>query len=76
MTNGLWTASCAQVERVTNHDVKAIEYVLKKRFAADAQLSKVLSCGLDADASSTAFVLPWPVIELFPSLPLSKSGGM
>lgn len=33
----------AQVERVTNHDVKAIEYVLKKRFAADAQLSQVFA---------------------------------
>lgn len=30
----------AQVERVTNHDVKAVEYVLKQRFAADAQLAK------------------------------------
>lgn len=29
------------VERTTNHDVKAVEYVLKDRFAANAQLSKV-----------------------------------
>lgn len=30
-----------QVERVTNHDVKAIEYVLKKRFQANSELAKV-----------------------------------
>jgi hypothetical protein len=30
------------VERTTNHDVKAIEYVLKERFAADPQLAEVL----------------------------------
>jgi hypothetical protein len=30
-----------QVERVTNHDVKAIEYVLKERFKANAELHKV-----------------------------------
>jgi hypothetical protein len=29
------------VERTTNHDVKAIEYVLKERFAADPQLAEV-----------------------------------
>lgn len=31
-----------QVERVTNHDVKAIEYVLKERFKANAELHKVI----------------------------------
>jgi hypothetical protein len=31
-----------KIERTTNHDVKAIEYVLKDRFAADPELSKVL----------------------------------
>ena len=31
-----------EVERTTNHDVKAVEYVLKRRFAADPELSKVL----------------------------------
>ena len=30
-----------KIERTTNHDVKAIEYVLKDRFKADPQLSKV-----------------------------------
>lgn len=30
------------VERTTNHDVKAIEYVLKDKFAADPELAKVL----------------------------------
>lgn len=30
-----------QVERTTNHDVKAIEYVLKDRFAANEELAKV-----------------------------------
>ena len=29
------------MERTTNHDVKAIEYVLKERFAANEELSKV-----------------------------------
>lgn len=29
------------VERTTNHDVKAIEYVLKDKFAADPELAKV-----------------------------------
>jgi adenylosuccinate lyase len=31
-----------EVERTTNHDVKAIEYVLKDRFAADPELAAVL----------------------------------
>ncbi|GBF90856.1 adenylosuccinate lyase [Raphidocelis subcapitata] len=30
------------VERTTNHDVKALEYVLKRRFAADGELARVL----------------------------------
>lgn len=30
-----------QVERVTNHDVKAIEYVIKERFQANPELHKV-----------------------------------
>jgi adenylosuccinate lyase len=30
------------VERTTNHDVKAVEYVLKDKFAANEELSKVL----------------------------------
>lgn len=29
------------VERTTNHDVKAIEYVLKAKFAANEELAKV-----------------------------------
>ncbi|KAK9823279.1 hypothetical protein WJX72_001564 [[Myrmecia] bisecta] len=31
-----------QFERTTNHDVKAIEYVLKRRFQANPELAKVL----------------------------------
>ncbi|KIY94814.1 adenylosuccinate lyase [Monoraphidium neglectum] len=31
-----------EVERTTNHDVKAVEYVLKRRFAQDAELARVL----------------------------------
>lgn len=31
------------VERTTNHDVKAIEYVLKDKIRSDAELSKVRS---------------------------------
>ncbi|KAL4425851.1 hypothetical protein ABPG75_009867 [Micractinium tetrahymenae] len=31
-----------KVERTTNHDVKAIEYVLKSKFQADPELAKVL----------------------------------
>jgi adenylosuccinate lyase len=31
-----------EVERTTNHDVKAVEYVLKRRFAADPELARVL----------------------------------
>jgi hypothetical protein len=31
-----------EIERTTNHDVKAIEYVLKNRFAADPELAAVL----------------------------------
>ena len=34
-------AAVKEVERVTNHDVKAIEYVLKERFAANDELSRV-----------------------------------
>jgi hypothetical protein len=34
-------AQVKAVERTTNHDVKAIEYVLKSKFAADPELSKV-----------------------------------
>ena len=37
----LSASNALQVERVTNHDVKAIEYVLKKRMAAHAELAKV-----------------------------------
>lgn len=33
-----------KVERTTNHDVKAIEYVLKDRFRFNAELSKVCIC--------------------------------
>ncbi len=29
------------IEATTNHDVKAIEYVLKNRFQADPELAKV-----------------------------------
>jgi len=36
------SADPIQVERVTNHDVKAIEYVLKERFKANAELQKVI----------------------------------
>ena len=35
-------AAVKKVERTTNHDVKAIEYVLKDKFAKDPELSKVL----------------------------------
>ncbi len=38
---------CApQIERTTNHDVKAVEYVLKRHFAEDPELSKArgLTC--------------------------------
>ena len=42
-----------QVESVTNHDVKAIEYVIKERIGHNPELAKVstrttsgLSCGL------------------------------
>lgn len=31
-----------KVERTTNHDVKAIEYVLKDKFRSEPELSKVL----------------------------------
>ena len=31
-----------KVERTTNHDVKAIEYVLKDKFQADPELAKVI----------------------------------
>jgi hypothetical protein len=31
----------AQVERVTNHDVKAIEYVIKRRLQGSAELARV-----------------------------------
>ena len=34
-------AAVKEVERVTNHDVKAIEYVLKERFAASDELARV-----------------------------------
>jgi adenylosuccinate lyase len=30
------------IERTTNHDVKAVEYVLKQRFAANPELAAVL----------------------------------
>lgn len=31
-----------KIERTTNHDVKAIEYVLKNKFSANAELAKTL----------------------------------
>ena len=31
-----------EIERTTNHDVKAVEYVLKEKFAGNAELAKVL----------------------------------
>ena len=34
-------AAVKEVERTTNHDVKAIEYVLKERFAANEELARV-----------------------------------
>mmetsp|Transcript_14447 Transcript_14447/g.37437 ORF Transcript_14447/g.37437 Transcript_14447/m.37437 type:complete len:527 (+) Transcript_14447:236-1816(+) len=41
-----WSLADAQavkdVERTTNHDVKAVEYVLKDKFAANEELAKVL----------------------------------
>ena len=37
-------AAVKKVERTTNHDVKAIEYVLKERFAANPELAKVWPC--------------------------------
>lgn len=40
-----------QVEAVTNHDVKAIEYVLKERFKSNAELSKVVSKYLASHAN-------------------------
>ena len=43
-----------QVERVTNHDVKAIEYVLKERFKANAELHKVATP--TASSSSTSWM--------------------
>ena len=33
-----------EVERITNHDVKAIEYVLKERFKDHPEVSKVSIC--------------------------------
>ena len=33
-----------QVERVTNHDVKAIEYVMKRRLQGNAELAEVRPC--------------------------------
>lgn len=33
------------IERTTNHDVKAIEYVLKSKFQADPELAKVRLLG-------------------------------
>ncbi len=35
------TAVAVQVERTTNHDVKAIEYVLKEKFRQHEDLTKV-----------------------------------
>lgn len=35
-------AEVKAIERTTNHDVKAVEYVLKERFAKNEQLAKVL----------------------------------
>ena len=31
----------AQVERITNHDVKAVEYILKEKFHANPELERV-----------------------------------
>lgn len=35
-----------QVESVTNHDVKAIEYVIKERIGHNAELAKVHSAAM------------------------------
>lgn len=45
LSHSLDVTACAQVkkiERTTNHDVKAVEYVLKERFAANPALQQVL----------------------------------
>lgn len=38
---------------MTNHDVKAIEYVLKQRFEADSELSKVVAHRLPCSKTPT-----------------------
>ncbi len=32
---------CMQVESITNHDVKAIEYIIKERISHNAELAEV-----------------------------------
>ena len=39
---GKAVSNAVQVERTTNHDVKAIEYVLKEKFRQHEELNKVL----------------------------------
>ena len=50
-----------QVERTTNHDVKAIEYVLKDRFKSCAELNQVpvTVANLSLYKESSELVLYW-----------------
>ena len=45
------------IERTTNHDVKAIEYVLKNRFKADPELAK--ASGAAGEAGAGGGLLWW-----------------
>lgn len=37
--------SCMQVESITNHDVKAIEYIIKERISHNPELAEVWTSG-------------------------------
>lgn len=45
-----------QIERTTNHDVKAVEYVLKRHFAEDPELAKVTSYSIIPLHLSDAYI--------------------
>lgn len=60
----LWL--CCQVESKTNHDVKAIEYVIKDRISHNAELAKVRAIQqLDSCCLSDTHAVAYVCMEVF-----------
>ena len=61
------------MERTTNHDVKAIEYVLKEKFRQHEELNKVLNtsdCALACPCLRIRHHMHSPMLGVVPLFPL------